>query len=66
MVCLLNGTLMLIFALWQTVACDPSISVLGLSLGELCVLPPLEVDDPLAPPKNGTLMRIGGFEWYAS
>ena len=33
---------------------------------ELCVLPPLEADDPLAPPKNGTLMRIGGFEWYAS
>ena len=31
MVRLLNGTLMRIFALWQTVACDPSISVLGLS-----------------------------------
>ena len=31
MVRLLNGTLMLIFALWQTVACDPTISVLGLS-----------------------------------
>ena len=31
MVRLLNGTLMRIFALWQTVACDPTISVLGLS-----------------------------------